>query len=329
MTIVERPNQEALSKAINIYLDAFRPFLTRNLKQVSGRTVEEALLQSLPPDKAEYIVQNLPETVDPESAIEVSHVEFIMSHYWKEVFAPLFRNCDVTFVKIRCATVARNQVSHPAYRRDLDDIETLENLDALVYLLRAIGASEESEAVANIRAALENPEEQKKKAEEEFARLEEQYEKTVVALGETEGFLWKAESDLNAAGSKLERAESARRKAEKGAQVAQALLCQTVEVLKKEVAGRSGTEGLAEEKARARQIAEHANLQGRRVLNQTVRHLSAAMARLVKAKRRAMLRGKVNRRVIPWHNSFRATGRISVGQRSTNNDSLTRVSAGG
>lgn len=191
MTIVERPNQEALSRAINIYLDAIRPFVTRNLKGVSSRSVKEAILQSLPPDKAEYIVQNLPENVDPESTIEVSHVDFILSHYWKEAFAPLFRNCDVIFVKIRCATSARNQVSHPAYRRDLDEIETLEYLDALVYLLCAIGASEESEAVANIRAELENPGGQKKKAKEGFDRLEDQYEKLWMRLKKLERFCGK------------------------------------------------------------------------------------------------------------------------------------------
>ena len=304
MAIVVRPNQEALSRAINIYQDAIRPLLTRNLKQVSAKTLEDAILQSLPRDKAENVAQNLAETLDPESAIEVSHVEFILGHYWNEAFAVPFRNRDIIFVKARCVTEARNQVSHPAYRRDLDGIETLRYLDALVYLLGAIGACEEKEAVANIRAELENQGEQVQKATDDFERLEEQYQKTVVELEETKGFLWKAEHDLDEANSKLEMAVISRRNAEKAAQVAEVLLCQTIEVLQKEVASRMGAENLAAEKSRARQMTEQATQLGRRVLNQTVRNVEVAMARLVNSKRRAMFVKRYTGKVMPSHNAL-------------------------
>ena len=304
MAIVERPNQEALSRAINLYLDAFRPSLTRNLKQVSAKTLEDAILQSLPRDKAEHFAQHLPETVDPESSIEVGHIEFILSHYWNEAFALPLRNRDSVFVKVRCVSVARNQVSHPAYRRDLDRMETLKYLDALVYLLRAVGASEEREAVANIKAGLENQGERAQKATDDFDRLEEQYQKTVDELGETRGFLWKAEIDLDEANSRLEREVTARRKAERAAQVAEILLCQTIEVLDKEVACRMGAETLATNKSRARQMTEQATQHGRRVLNEAVRHVGVAMARLVKSKRRAMFVKRHTSRVMPSHNAL-------------------------
>ncbi len=287
MNIVERPNQEALTKAIVIYLDAIRPFVTRNLKQVSGRSVEEAVLQSLPPDKAEYFLQNRPMADSLESAIEASHVEFILGHYWMEVFALLFRNNDVVFGKLRCVTAARNQVSHPAFRKDQDVDETLDYLDALVFLLGTIGSNEESEAVAAIRAEVANPGEAGNRSSENFVSFEEQYQKTVVELEETKGFLWQVESELDATKRKLRDEEFARANAEKEAHAAQGSLGQLKEELREMVEVRKGAEVTDDEKARALRMAEQTTQQLRRVLKQSKKRLSVAMARFENAKRRA------------------------------------------
>ena len=329
MTIVERPNQEALTKAIDIYLDAIRPFLTHNLRQVSGRTVEESVLQSLPPDRAEYFAQNRPLADSLESALEASHVEFILNHYWIEVFSPFFRNSDVVFVKLRSVTAARNQVSHPAFRRDLDGDATLEYFDALLFLLGTIGAREESEAVAVIRAEAANPGEAGRKAAREFEWLEEQYQQKVVELGETEGFLCQVESELEVARGKLRQEESARVEAEKAARVAQVLLTQTTEVLKKEVAVRTGAEELPSRKVRALQMVEQATQLVQGALTHQFRQLRVAMARLETAKRREALRNRQAVGVKQSHKMFRATTRSTRGQHSSDSGLLAKSTVAG
>ena len=316
MIVVERPNQEALTKAIVIYMDAIRPFLTRNLKLVSGRTPEEAVQESLPQEIADYFVENRPNADNLESAIEVSYVEHIIDRYWDEVFARYFPNRAGAFNNLYGVKCARNQVAHPAYRQDLDGNKTLKYLDALVYLLGAVGASDERETIAAIKVELENPGKLDRKAEEDYSRLEEQYKKTLDELEETRCFLWKAESDLEAANSKLVRAEFARRKADQEAQVAQVLLGQAIEVLQKEVAVRIEAEELPARKVRARQIVEQATQLMQGVFSLKCRQLRVAIARLEKAKRKEVLKNRQARRVMQSHKIFRAISRSTRGQHS-------------
>ncbi len=270
MAIVERPNQDALSRAINLYLDAIRPFLTRNLKKVSGKTVVEALESSLPHDKTVNFAKDFPKADNLESAIEVSHVEHVIREYWGDVFAPHFRNCKGVFAKLKCVAVARNQVAHPPYRRDLDGIVTQEYLDTIEELIGVVGTSEERATVANLKAELKNPEIHRKKALEDFARLEEQYDKTVVELEETQGFLWRVESELEVTNGKLKEEATARRDVEKSEQFAEDSICQVTDELQRELTARKD----AEEKADKTETH----------LTRTVSELDATSTKLKKEK---------------------------------------------
>lgn len=247
MAIVERPNQEALSRAIDTYLDAIRPFLTHNLKQVSGLSVEGAIVQSLPKGMDEEFAQCLEKTDCTESAIEVSYVKHVMDQHWEGVFAPHFRSRAETLRELDRVRYARNQVAHPAYRQDLDGIETSRFLDSVITLLCAIGARDECEAVANIKAELESPGVQNRNAIREFGRLEAQFDKIVVELEETRGFLWKVESELDYTKGNLKEEESARRNAEKVAQVAEHSNCRLTDELQSEVAAKRDAEQMTDQ----------------------------------------------------------------------------------
>jgi len=244
MSIVERPNQEALSRAINIYLDAIRPFLTRNLNRVPRKSVEEAIYRSLPPDKAKNFEQHCPKADNPESAIEVSYVEHIVAFYWEEVFAEYFRNRHGTRTNLTSVKFARHQVAHPAYQQDLDGTMTLEFLDSVLYVLGAVGASDAIKAVANIKAELENPGELGRKAADAYDRLEERHQKEVIAHCETRESAAKYKSERDLSNRNLKKEETARTEAEKRAEDAEGSHRRICEELRGEVAARKVKEEL-------------------------------------------------------------------------------------
>ncbi len=233
MIIVERPNQEALTKAIVIYMDAIRPFLTRNLRQVSGKTPEEALQKSLPQETAGNFAKNRLKADNLESAIEASYVEHVVENYWQDIFARYFRDRRDASTKMRRVKSARNQVAHPTFLRDLDGIETLDQLGIIVELLASIEAEEESKAVADIMAELKDPGGQDRKEAESYKNLERKYRKKADKL-----------SDTN---RKLKKGESAREIAEQRAQIAENSSRQANEELQKEAAARKEAEEAAGE----------------------------------------------------------------------------------
>ena len=72
MTTTSRPNRDALSKAIDIYRDAMRPFILRSLRRIPGVTVEAAIRQSLPDRQAENFRMAFGSGDDLESALDVN-----------------------------------------------------------------------------------------------------------------------------------------------------------------------------------------------------------------------------------------------------------------
>ncbi len=246
MSIVERPNQEALSRAINIYLDAVRPFLTRNLNRVSGNTAGIAIKESLPPDKTSSFTRDLPKADNLESAIEASHVEHIIGYHWRIVFAPYFYNCNGTFKMLKCVAVARNEVSHPPYRRDLDSMVTREYLDTIAELVGIVGTCEERAAVTNIKAELESPGALKKKVTKDYERVKKLHQREVVAHCETRESAAKYRSERDLANGNLKKEETARIEAEKRAEDAEGSHRRICEELRGEVAARKVKEELVD-----------------------------------------------------------------------------------
>ncbi len=86
---VDRPNRDVLNKAIDIYRDAMRSFIVRNLHSVRVQQVEEA-------------------------TIDVGDFSDLISRNWHNVFNHQFPNdkqiVQDTFQRIR---EARNRAAHP------------------------------------------------------------------------------------------------------------------------------------------------------------------------------------------------------------------------
>ena len=256
MPVIDRTNKDALTGAIDIFLDEMRPFVTRCLARVPGRTEQAAIEQSLPSDKAVCFALNLRRNDDLESAIEVSFFQQLVRHYWEDVFSAWLSNDWGITDMLGAITDARNKVSHPPHLRDLELDYTLEHLNFIAKVLGAIGARQAQEAVSKKRTFLENPEEEIEEQERYLERLEEQFDNAVVALQEAEAWLTAVETDLKVANEELNKEVTTRKTAEEKAEDAQAALCRADEETQREMAARREAEEEAKAEADSRQKAE-------------------------------------------------------------------------
>ena len=120
-TTVDRPNKDALNKAIDIYRDAMRPFIVRNLRSVPRQRVEDAICRSLNGNQASQFQRNLarnPSNV--EAAIDVRDFPILISGNWSGVFSRQFLDSKQGVQGLLSViSEARNKAAHP----DTDDLD--------------------------------------------------------------------------------------------------------------------------------------------------------------------------------------------------------------
>ena len=152
MNTINRPNRDALQKALDIYRDAMRPFLVRCLKQVRGTNVEDVISRSLGNRRVDEFERalNQPDS-NVESAIDINDFPTLVSRNWHRETFDARLNSDKTFQnQLWLIADARNHVVHNG-TQDLDDDYTLTHLLLIANVLRKIGASENQQAVQIIR----------------------------------------------------------------------------------------------------------------------------------------------------------------------------------
>ena len=71
MTTIERPIKKALGDALDIYRDAMRPFVIRNLKRVPGKNLEDAIGAVLRDGQYNQFQKNLQDGRSVEDAIDI------------------------------------------------------------------------------------------------------------------------------------------------------------------------------------------------------------------------------------------------------------------
>ena len=113
-TTVARPNKDALNKAIDIYRDAMRPFIVRNLRGVPGRQFEDVIRRSLNDNQASRFQRSLarkPSNV--EAAIDVGDFPDLISRNWRCIFERQLPNGGQIVQSISLIREARNRAAHP------------------------------------------------------------------------------------------------------------------------------------------------------------------------------------------------------------------------
>lgn len=154
MTIVDRPNKDALAKAVDIFLDTMRPFFVDCLGHAPGASVKTVLKQSLKGVQADNFARNLRTCTDLESAIEVGYFEPLVKIYWEEIFSTRFR-CEKKIIhRLSKIAHARNMASHPPHLHDLEEEYTRGSLCHIAFVLGKIRAWEERQAVVRLRESL-------------------------------------------------------------------------------------------------------------------------------------------------------------------------------
>ena len=94
MPITERPNKDAIIKVTDIFRDAMRPLITRNLSRVRNLSVEDAVKYSLQPrqqDDFSRALKNNPR--DIKGAIDIAMVPPVINSQWRNIFSQVFRQC--------------------------------------------------------------------------------------------------------------------------------------------------------------------------------------------------------------------------------------------
>lgn len=152
--MVERPNRAVLNDALDEYRDAMRPFIVRALKRIRGKTLENAVYDSLSPKQASQFKTNLHNNGgNIEAAIDIGDFPKLIIGNWQQVFSQQFRgNMNVRNL-LYIITEARNKVSHPL-TEDLDTEYVRVVLYHIADVLDKINAPESKTSVEGLRDTL-------------------------------------------------------------------------------------------------------------------------------------------------------------------------------
>ena len=150
MTTVERPNKDALIRAVDVYRDAMRPFIVRCLRQVRGRRVEDLVRGALRDRQANQFDSRLQASGgDVGASIDVDDFPTLIQNLWRDSFASQL--AEDRFIRNRFWLIkdARDQASHPG-ATDLQAEDTINHLYQMQAVLRRINAPREADAVRSI-----------------------------------------------------------------------------------------------------------------------------------------------------------------------------------
>ena len=151
---VDRPNREALNKALDIFRDAMRPFIVRTLKRVPGRQVEDLIANSLHYNQSDRFRQNLRESNgDLEASIDIGDFPNIIGRNWRDAFSRQFPDDSSAQSTTWLIKGARDKAAHPA-PRDLETEYARVHLFHIADVLGLINRPSEESDVERIRDQL-------------------------------------------------------------------------------------------------------------------------------------------------------------------------------
>ena len=194
MASIKRPYQDALYQALNVYRDATRSFIVRNLQSVGGMNLQEAIEKSLSREERLENFQralrkvrgnddgNNPVYVSEiESSIDVNMFSDIICHHWHSTFATIF-NDDMGKVSEAFTEInrTRNDMFHPG----LEDISSGRAQSTLQRMSRILSKAKAYAAMDEVDRILETLSENAKQTAERVAEASRQDQPETVAIAE-------------------------------------------------------------------------------------------------------------------------------------------------
>ena len=153
MTTIDRPNGNALREAIDIYRDAMRPFIVRNLRKVRGGKVEDHLCAALWKKEGQIRAQLKPDRSNLNELFDVNDMPYIVRRFWRDGFNSAFTNPQSVEAILHIVSDVRNKVAHPG-DRDISAGTAETGFEKVIEALERINAPDESRAVERIREQL-------------------------------------------------------------------------------------------------------------------------------------------------------------------------------
>ena len=151
--MTNRPNKQALTEALDIFRDAMRHFIIRNLKKVQGRKPVDIVKAGLNGDRRETFLRDMEAGRSLEEAIDVGDFRTIVRNSWTEVFRSSIGGSGRPTDILQAIAGARIQVAHPV-AHDIDYNFTLDRLEDIIQILSDINYPGDSESVTNIKDRL-------------------------------------------------------------------------------------------------------------------------------------------------------------------------------
>ncbi len=150
MTTIQRPNRDALSRAVDVYRDAMRPFIVRCLKQVRGQRVEDLIRSALRDRQADQFASRLRTNGgDVEASIDIDNFPPLVQGLWRDAFERQLSEHRAITNRLWLIKDARNLASHPG-SRDLQPDDTTNHLYQISAVLDQINAPQQAGEVRSI-----------------------------------------------------------------------------------------------------------------------------------------------------------------------------------
>ena len=153
MTTIDRPNGNALREAIDVYRDAMRPFIVRNLRKVRGGKVEDHLCTALWKKEGQIRAQLKPDRSNLNELFDVNDMPYIVRRFWRDGFNSAFTNPQGVEAILHIVSDVRNKVAHPG-GEDISTGTAETGFEKVIEALERINAPDESRAVERIREQL-------------------------------------------------------------------------------------------------------------------------------------------------------------------------------
>ena len=152
-TMRERPNRDALNRAVDVFRDVMRAFIVEHMRRVCGDGAEEAIRSSLNGAARKTFQRRRRRGEGIEGAIDLNTIPSIIERHWKRVFGSAFEDGRSSLNLIRVIVDARNESSHPG-GKDLRVQYVEGRLTDVAEVLGRIGAEEGKQEVEGIRDRL-------------------------------------------------------------------------------------------------------------------------------------------------------------------------------
>ena len=151
--MMERPNRDALNRAVDIFRDVMRPFIVRHMRDAFEDGAEEKIRGSLSGVRADEFMWSRRRGESVEDAIDVNDFPHIVRENWAKVFRSAFDGERAVQSTLGQIVDARNNAAHPG-TEDVDLEYVRNRLYNVAEVLGRIGAEDERRAVEGIRDEL-------------------------------------------------------------------------------------------------------------------------------------------------------------------------------